>query len=96
MTQPYYKHGETGFELSQTLSRNAQEMDYKNHQLEVSIQLNSQGSGWTAEVFITYFENGKNVVQTLRMDQTFTSPDLAVQSGVEYAKKWIDDRTSGS
>jgi hypothetical protein len=26
------------------------------------------------------------------MDQTFATPNEAEQAGVEYAKKWIDDR----
>jgi hypothetical protein len=44
-----------------------------------------------AEVFVTYSENGKNVLKSLPMDQTFAAPDEAEQAGVEYAKKWIDD-----
>ncbi len=72
-------------------ARNAQEMDYKNHQIEVSVRSVSDGSGWMPEVFVTYSENGRNVLQSLRMDQTFVTPDDATQAGVEYAKKWIDD-----
>jgi hypothetical protein len=69
-------------------------MEYKNHQIEVSVRLVTAGSsGWTADVFITYSENGKNVLESLRMDQTFASPDEAEQNGIEYAKKWIDDRS---
>ena len=66
-------------------------MEYKNHQIEVSVRLVTVGSGWTPDVFVTYSENGKNVLESLRMDQTFASPDKAEQAGVEYAKKWIDD-----
>jgi hypothetical protein len=43
-------------------SRNAQEMDYKNHQIEVSVRSVRASSGWTPEVFVTYIENGKNVL----------------------------------
>ncbi len=44
-----------------------------------------------ADVFVTYNENGKNVLKSIRMDQTFATPDEAEQAGVEYAKKWIDE-----
>jgi hypothetical protein len=72
-------------------TRNAREMVYKNHQIEVSVRSASKGSGWDADVYVTYSENGKNVLKSLRMDQTFATPDKAEQAGVEYAKKWIDD-----
>jgi hypothetical protein len=66
-------------------------MDYKNHQIEVSVRCVSDGSGWMPEVFGTYSENGKHVLKSLRIDQTFATPDDATQAGVEYTKKWIDD-----
>jgi hypothetical protein len=66
-------------------------MDYKNHQIEVSVRCVSDGSGWIPDVFVTYSENGKNVLKSLRMDQTFATLDEAEQAGVKYAKKWIDD-----
>ena len=73
-------------------ARNEREMDYKNHQIEVSVQRARDGSGWMPDVFIKYYENGKSVLESLRMDQTFATPNEAEQGGVEYAKKWIDDR----
>jgi hypothetical protein len=66
-------------------------MDYKNHHIELSVQCDPDSSGWMTDVFITYSENGKNVLESLRMDQTFATPNEA-EAGVEYAKKWIDDR----
>jgi hypothetical protein len=66
-------------------------MDYKNHQIEVSVSFASKGSGWMPEVFVTYSEKGKNVLISRRIDQTFATSDEAEQAGVEYAKKWIDD-----
>jgi hypothetical protein len=51
----------------------------------------SEGSGWRPDVFVTYCENGKNVLKSLQIDQTFAAPDVANQSGVEYAQKWIED-----
>jgi hypothetical protein len=66
-------------------------MDYKSHHIEVSVRSVTYGSGWMADVFVTYNENGKNVLKSIRMDQTFATPDEAEQAGVEYAKKWIDE-----
>ena len=68
-------------------------MEYKDHQIEVSVRLVTVGSGWTPDVFVTYSENGRNVLESLRMDQTFATPNEAEQAGVEYATKWIDDRS---
>lgn len=48
-------------------------------------------TGWMPDVYVTYSEKGKNVRKSLRMDQTFPTPDEAEQAGLEYAKKWIDD-----
>ena len=59
-------------------------MEYKNHQIEISVV--GTGSGWTPDVFVIYSENGKNVLESLRMDQTFATPDEAEQNGIEYAK----------
>ena len=67
-------------------------MDYKNHHIEVSVQCDPDSSGWMADVFVTYHEHGKSVLESLRMNQTFATPNEAEQGGVEYAKKWIDDR----
>jgi len=66
-------------------------MNYKNHQIEVSVQCDPDSSGWMTDVFVTYHEHGKSVLESLRVDQTFATPDEAEQAGVEYAKKWIDD-----
>jgi hypothetical protein len=66
-------------------------MNYKDHQIEVSASFPSKGSGWMPEVFVTYSEKGRNVLKSLRIDQTFATPDEAEQAGVKYAKKWIDD-----
>jgi hypothetical protein len=66
-------------------------MDYKNHQIEVSVSFASKGSGWMPDVFVTYYENGKSVLVSLRMDQTFATPNEAEQGGVEFAQKSIDD-----
>jgi hypothetical protein len=67
-------------------------MNYKDHQIEVSVQCDPDGNGWMTDVFVTYHEHGKNVLESRRMDQTFATPDEAEQAGVEYARKWIDDR----
>jgi hypothetical protein len=67
-------------------------MKYKDHHVEVSIRAVSDSkAGWVPDIFVTYSEHGKNVLKTLRMDQTFASPDEAEKAGIEFAKKWIDD-----
>jgi hypothetical protein len=64
-------------------------MHYNDHQVEVSVQRVS--GGWMPDIFMTYCENGKNVLESLRMNQTFATAGEAEQAGVKYAKKWIDD-----
>src|SRR4029434_299861 len=41
-------------------------MNYKDHQIEVSVRCVSDGSGWMPEVFVTYSEKGRNVLKSLR------------------------------
>ena len=67
-------------------------MDYNDHQIEVSVRFVS--GGWMADVVVTYNENGKSMLATLPMDQTFVTPNEAEKGGIEYAKKWIDERAS--
>jgi hypothetical protein len=55
-------------------ARNERKMDYKSHHIEVSVRSVTYGSGWMADVFVTYNENGKNVLKSMRMDQTFATP----------------------
>jgi hypothetical protein len=43
-------------------ARNERKMDYKNHHIEVSVRSVTYGSGWMPDVFVTYNENGKNVL----------------------------------
>ena len=64
-----------------------QEMDYKNHQIEVSVRSASDGSGWDADVFVTYSEKGRNVLKSLPIDQIFATHDEAEQAGVKYCEK---------
>jgi hypothetical protein len=59
-------------------------MDYKNHPIEVSASVFS--GGWMPDVFVTYSENGKNVLMSLRMDQTFPTPKKAEQGGSNMQK----------
>jgi hypothetical protein len=70
-------------------ARNEREMDYKNHQIEVSVSVVS--GGWMPEVLVTYSEKGKNMLVSCRIDQTFATSDEAEQAGFEYAKKWVDE-----
>ena len=65
-------------------------MDYNDHRIDVSVRAVSDG--WIPDVYVSYKETGKNVLQSLPIDQTFATPNEAEQRGIEYAKKWIDDR----
>lgn len=76
-------------DISQGLK--AREMDYKTHHIEVSVRCCSDPSGWMPDVFVTCRENGKYVLKSLPMDQSFAVPNEAEKAGIEYAKKWIDD-----
>jgi hypothetical protein len=66
-------------------------MNYKDHNIEVSVRAVSAANGWQPDIFVTYSEHGKNVLKTIRMDQTFATPTEAEKAGIEFAQKWIDD-----
>jgi hypothetical protein len=67
-------------------AQNEREMDYKDHQIEVSVQRARDGSGWMPDVFITYYENGKGVLKSPRIDQTFATSHEAERAGVDLRK----------
>jgi hypothetical protein len=46
-------------------------MDYKDHHIEVSIRANS--NDWVPDVYVSYSENGKSVLKSPRIDQTFAT-----------------------
>jgi hypothetical protein len=50
--------------------------------------------GWIPDVYVTYTERGKSVLESVPVDQTFATPNKAEQAGIEYAKKWIDGKPS--
>jgi hypothetical protein len=67
-------------------------MNYKDHRIEVSVHaVGDSKAGWQPDVFVSFREHGKNVLKTLRMNQTFATPDEAETAGIEFAQKWIDD-----
>jgi hypothetical protein len=67
-------------------------MNYKDHRIEVSVHaVGGSKAGWVPDIFVSYSEHGKNVLKTLRMNQTFANPDEAEKAGIEFAKKWIDE-----
>ena len=65
-------------------------MNYKNHHIEVSVRAVDDPNGWRPDILVSYSEHGKNVLQSIPMDQSLP-PDEATQGGIECAKKWIDD-----
>jgi oligoribonuclease (3'-5' exoribonuclease) len=66
-------------------------MNYKDHRIEVSVHAVNDPKGWRAEISVLYREHGKSVLKTLRMDQTFATPNEAEKAGIEFVQKWIDD-----
>ena len=68
---------------------------YKDHHIEVSVQAAGDSKGWAPDILVSYSDHGKGVLNSLRMDQTFASPDKAEQAGIAFAQKWIDDGKPG-
>jgi hypothetical protein len=63
-------------------------MNYKNHQIQVSVHAVSNPDGWQPDIFVSYSEHGKNVLKSPpRMDQTFATPKKAEKAGIEFAQK---------
>jgi hypothetical protein len=67
-------------------------MDYNGRQIKVSVRGVSRG--WIPDVYVTYTERGKSVLESVPVDQIFAAPNEAEKAGIEYAKKWIDDRAN--
>ena len=68
---------------------------YKDHHIEVSVQAAGDSKGWVPDILVSYSDHGKGVLNSLRMDQTFASPDKAEQAEIAFAQKWIDDGKPG-
>jgi hypothetical protein len=66
-------------------------MNYKDHQIEVSVRGVDDPKGWSPDIFVSYSEHGKGVLKSLRVDRTFATPNEAEKAGIEFAQKWIDD-----
>ena len=61
---------------------------YKNHNIEVSVQLN--GEAWCVNVFIYYRKEATNMLVTFAVNERFTTYDKAVEAGLAAARRWID------
>ena len=66
-------------------------MNYKDHHIEVSARAAGDPDGWRPDILCHTVNTVKGVLKSLRMDQTFASPNEAEKAGVEFAQKWIDD-----
>jgi hypothetical protein len=66
-------------------------MKYKDHHIEVSARSVSDPAGWQPDIFVSYSEQGKNVLKSLRIDQTFAHPKEAEEAGIKFAQTWIDN-----
>jgi hypothetical protein len=69
-------------------------MNYKDHQIEVSFRAVDDPKGWTPDIFVSYSEHGKSLLQCPRINQTFATRAEAEKAGIEFAQKWIASRTS--
>jgi hypothetical protein len=63
------------------------EIDYKHHRIDVTVRSVNDGSVWKPDVYVIYSEDGKSVLRSLRIDQTFASPDEAEQTGGRLCEK---------
>jgi hypothetical protein len=64
---------------------------YKDHHIEVSLHVIGDPKGWNPDIFVSYSEDGKSVLKTLRMNQTFANPNEAEEAAIRFAQRWIDD-----
>jgi hypothetical protein len=60
-------------------------MDYKDHHIEVSIR-RANSNGWVPDVYVSYSENGKGVLKSPQIDQTFATPHEAERAGSNLRK----------
>ena len=60
-------------------------MDYEDHHIEVSIRANS--NDWVPDVYVSYSENGKGVLKSPRIDQTFATSHEAERAGGRICAK---------
>jgi hypothetical protein len=61
---------------------------YKNRRIEISGW--HDNDGWFVSIFITYQEQGKNILVTFPLNEQFATYSQAVVGGVAAAEKWID------
>jgi hypothetical protein len=61
-------------------------MNYKDHRIEVSVHAVTDPTGWQPDIFVSYVEHSKCVLQCPKMDQTFATPSEAEKVGIEFAK----------
>jgi hypothetical protein len=62
---------------------------YKDHRIEISGWLDNDE--WFVSVFITYHEQGKNILVTLPLNEQFSTYSQAVIAGFSAAQRWIDE-----
>jgi hypothetical protein len=62
---------------------------YKDHRIEVSGWLNNDR--WFVSVFIYYHEEGKNILVTFSLNETYATYSGAVIAGFAAAQRWIDE-----
>ena len=69
---------------------------YKGHTILVSAVRVPQTDRWTVRSFVSWkFSNDSSQESIVHTDLEFGSVDEAMQAGVEFAIKWIDEGKQG-
>jgi hypothetical protein len=68
------------------------EIGYKGHIIRVSAVRIVQTNRWTVRCYLTWnFAHDRGEKTMVRCDLKFANPEEAMQAGVEFAIKWIDE-----
>ena len=62
---------------------------YKDHRIEVSVWLSSDG--WSVSVYVYYQVERTNTLVTFALKDKFTTYDEALTAGLATAQRWIDE-----
>jgi hypothetical protein len=64
------------------------ELFYKDHRIEVSVWLSSDG--WSVSVYVYYQVERTNTLVTFALKDKFTTYDEGVKTGLAATQRWID------
>ena len=63
--------------------------DYRGHDIHATAL--HVTDGWKPHLFLGYSKRGQNIFKNFTINQTLATQEEAEQSGLSFAKKWIDD-----